>query len=166
MALDPERFPTITARRQLIHEADAHERAGIAAASGALDAANDAATGAAGAAGAARRLAEDLGGPTHASASATSCAELADHLAHLSAAFTRLGAQFAATADLRRDEHLAHLRERLGTVPDDYVHDLLGPVPDHRPPGHAENCPGYGYHASHATCPPDGDLFLVGFDLD
>jgi hypothetical protein len=166
MGFDSDRFLTIAARRQQLREADAHERAGIAAAAGAGDAAYDAATGAAGAADAARRLANDLGGPACASSSAVSCAELADHLGHLADAFTRLGAQFSATADRARDDHLAHLRDRIGPVPADYIGDLLRPADDHRPPGHADNCPGFGYHATHPTCPPDGALFLVGFDLD
>jgi hypothetical protein len=164
MGFDSDRFLTIAARRQKLREADAHEQAGIAAAAGACDAAYDAASGAAGAADAARRLAKDLGGPAH--ASAVSCAALADHLGHLADAFTRLGAQLDRTADRHRDDHLAHFRDRIGAVPAEYVADLLRPADDHRPPGHADNCPGFGYHATHPTCPPDGALFLVGFDLD
>jgi len=164
MGIDADRFPTIHTRRQAIHEADAHDRAGIVAVDGCGDAARSAAAGAAGAAAAARGLADGLGGPAYASAAAVSCLALADHFTRLAAALDALGSQFGVLADLARDEHVAHLRDRIGAVPDGYIADLIGPVPDHRPPGHADTCPGLAYHATHPTCPPD-DLQLHAFDL-
>jgi hypothetical protein len=166
MGINPDQFPTIAARRQQLREADNHDRARIAAATGALDAANDCASGAAGAADAARGLAEGLGGPEHIGAASVFAATLAARLDGLAVSFARFGAFFGTLADLERDEHLAHLRGRYGTVPGDYVRDLLGAGYDHRPPGHADTCPGYQWHATHPTCPPAEALFLFGLDLN
>jgi len=163
MGIDPDRFPTISTRQQAVREADAHDRAGIVAIDGAGNAAREGAAGAAGAAAAAGGLADGFRG---ASAAAVSCLALADHLTHLAAALDTLGTQFGALADLARDEHLAHLRDRIGAVPRDYIDDLLGPVPDHRAPGHADTCPGLAYHATHPTCPPADTLHLHAFDID
>jgi hypothetical protein len=166
MGIDPDRFPTISTRRQAVHEADAHDRAGITAIDGAAGAAREGAAGAAGAAAAAGGLADGLGGPTRASTAAVSCLALADGLTRLAVALDDLGTRFGALADLARDEHLAHLRDRIGAVPADYIDDLLGPVPDHRAPGHADTCPGLAYHATHPTCPPADTLHLHAFDID